>query len=80
MNVRSFKITTRQSLDLLKLLDCTTLCNGGTKLHTKFLHDMMIFSHLSDAALMLRRHLTDDLIKLTPSRPDGITTVRYQNK
>lgn len=32
---------------------------------------MMIFGHLSDAAMMLRRHLTDDLIKLTPGQPDG---------
>ena len=34
MNVISFKITTRQSLDLLKLLRCTTPSNGGTKLNT----------------------------------------------
>ena len=45
---------------------------------TKFLHDMMIFSHLSDAAMKLRRHLTDDLIKVTPGQPDG--TIRYRNK
>ena len=76
MNVRSFKMTTRQSLDLSKLLHCTTPSNGGTKLHTRFLHDMMIFGHLADAALMLRRHLTDDLIKLTRGQTDG--TIRYQ--
>lgn len=34
MYVRSSKITTRQSLDLLKLLHCTTPGNGGTKLNT----------------------------------------------